>query len=55
MAKFFELKKLAKNTIGESNEIFDLELDLLLDLYQTISSKIDKVDDALDKLKGLFK
>ena len=55
MAKFFELKKLAKNTIGESNEIFDLELDLLLDLYQTISSKIDKVDDEIAEIMSVLK
>lgn len=55
MAKFFELKKLAKNTIGESNEIFDLELDLLLDLYQTISSKIDQVEDEIIEIMSVLK
>lgn len=55
MDKFFELKKLAKNTIGESNEIFELELDMLLDLYHTISSKIDKIEEKICEIMSVLK
>ena len=55
MEKFFELKKLAKNTIGESNEIFDLELDMLLDLYQTVSTKIDRIDNEISEIMSVLK
>ena len=35
-AKFVKLKDLAKNTIGESNDIFELELSSILNLYKNI-------------------
>ena len=55
MDKFFALKNLAKNTIGESNEVFELELDMLLDLYHTISSKIDEVDGKIYEIISILK
>lgn len=44
LAKFFELKSLAKNTVGETNDILDSELLILLDLYHFVAAKIDDVE-----------
>jgi len=42
--KFFDLKDKAKNTIGVSTSTFELELTMLIDLYEDISRKIDAVE-----------
>lgn len=42
--KFVKLKALARDTIGESNEIFDFELQTVLNLYTEIDSKIVSLD-----------
>ena len=55
MDKFFELKKLAKNTVGETNEIFELELDMLLDLYKTISAKIEQIEVEIKDIMSVLK
>ena len=49
-AKFIKLKDLAKNTIGESNENFEFELQILLNLYYEIDSKIDSIDKEISTI-----
>lgn len=49
-AKFAQLKELAKNTIGESNEIYEIELYTLLSLYNEIDSKIDSLDKQISTI-----
>ena len=49
-AKFAKLKELAKNTIGESNEIYEIELHTLLSLYNEINSKIDSLDKQISTI-----
>lgn len=64
MDKFVQLKHLAKNTVGECNEIMQYELETLLDLYSQLDSKIDetetkicelirKIDPPLLSIKGI--
>ena len=48
--KFAKLKELAKNTIGESNEIFDIELQTLISLYNEIDSKINSIDKQISTI-----
>ena len=47
-SKFLKLKELAKNTIGCSNEIFVTELEAILELHNSISSKIKELDDKIN-------
>ena len=49
-AKFMKLKDLAKNSIGESNEIFELELQIILNLYTEIDSKINSLDKQISTI-----
>lgn len=49
-AKFIKLKDLAKNTVGESNENFEFELQIILNLYNEINSKIDLIDKQLSTI-----
>lgn len=49
-SKFVKLKDLAKNTIGESNTNFEFELQLILNLYFEINSKIDSIDKQLSTI-----
>ena len=49
-SKFIKLKDLAKNTIGESNEIFELQLQILLNLYKEIDIKIDSIDNQISTI-----
>lgn len=49
-AKFVKLKELAKNSVGESNEIFELELQTLLSLYREIDSKITSLDKQISTI-----
>jgi len=49
-AKFVNLKELAKNTIGESNEMFELQLELVLNLYREIDSKIALLDNQISTI-----
>ena len=49
-AKFAKLKELAKNTIGESNEVFEIELHTLISLYNEIDSKIDSLDKQISTI-----
>ena len=49
-AKFAKLKELAKNTIGESNEVFEIELHTLISLYNEIDSKINSIDKQISTI-----
>ena len=49
-SKFIKLKDLAKNTIGESNEIFELQLQILLNLYKEIDIKIASIDNQISTI-----
>ena len=49
-AKFAKLKELAKNTIGESNEVFEIELHTLISPYNEIDSKIDSLDKQISTI-----
>lgn len=49
-AKFIKLKDLAKNTVGESNENFEFELQIILNLYNEINAKIDSIDKQLSTI-----
>lgn len=49
-SKFIKLKDLAKNSIGESNEIFELQLNILLNLYKEIDVKIDSIDKQISTI-----
>ena len=54
MDKFFQLKKLAKETIGETNEIFELELDMILDLYHNVDSKIEETEGKITEIMNVL-
>lgn len=43
-AKFVKHKDFAKNTIGESNDIFEIELSSILDFYKNINDHISELD-----------
>ncbi len=49
-AKFAKLKELAKNTIGKSNEVFEIELQTLINLYNEIDSKIKSLDKQISTI-----
>lgn len=49
-AKFAKLKELAKNTIGESNEVFEIELHTIISLYNEIDSKIDSLNKQISTI-----
>ena len=49
-AKFAKLKELAKNTIGESNEVFEIELKTLISLYNEIDTKINSIDKQISTI-----
>ena len=48
--QFIKLKELAKDTIGISNDISDLELSTILNLHKNISSEIDILDDRISTI-----
>lgn len=48
--KFVNLKQLAKDTVGESNEIFESQLLLILNLYNEIDSKIVILDNQISTI-----
>ena len=49
-AKFAKLKELARNTIGESNKVFEVELHTLISLYNEIDSKIKSLDKQISTI-----
>ena len=50
MQKFLKLKELAKDTVGESNHIFELELSCILQLYKQIDDEIAKLEQEITTL-----
>lgn len=50
MQKFLKLKELAKDTVGESNHIFELELSCVLRLYKQIDDEITKLEQEITAL-----
>ena len=49
-AQFVKLKELARNTIGASNEIFELELETLLTLRSQIDIEINKLENKIEEI-----
>lgn len=49
-AKFAKLKELAKNTIGVSNEIFEIEFQTLISPFYEINSKINAIDKQISTI-----
>jgi transposase len=47
MDKFVQLRTLARNTVGETNDIFRLQLETILDIYAQLDSKIGLLDDEI--------
>ena len=50
MQKFLKLKELAKDTVGEYNYIFELELSCVLRLYKQIDAEIAKLEQEITAL-----
>ena len=48
-ARFTELRNLAKNTVGTSDDIYLFELESLLEIYKTINNKIQDIEDKIKK------
>ena len=48
--QFVKLKELARNTIGASNEIFELELETLLTLRSQIDIEINKLENKIEEI-----
>lgn len=48
-ARFTELKDLAKNTIGNEDEILVFQLKMYLDIYKKIDSKIKETEELIEK------
>ena len=46
-AKFIELKELAKNTVGSEDSILTFELNLYLDLFKELDSKINEIESLI--------
>lgn len=47
MSSFIQLKLLAKNTVGNCNEYLLQEMEIILELYNQIDTKIQKIDDQI--------
>ena len=47
MDKFVRLKQLAKNTVGEWNDIYRLELETPLDIYRQLDIKISELEEEI--------
>ena len=48
--QFLELRKLALNSVGTNNSIFDVELNSLLILYKSLNQEINTLEDEIIKL-----
>lgn len=48
--KFLKLKELAQNSVGESNSIFELELDCLLDCYFNLVKNISVLESNIEEI-----
>ena len=49
-SQFARLKQLAKNTVGESNDILEFQLQTLISLYKGLKSKIDSIDKQISTI-----
>jgi transposase len=49
-SKFVKLKDLAKNSISEPNEVYELQLQIVLNLYREIDTKIDLLDKQISTI-----
>ena len=49
MVKFAQLKTLAKNTVGRTDDFLLSQMEITLDIYSQLDSKIDEVIKALEK------
>ena len=49
-AKFLKIKELAKNTIGESNDIFETELITVLTLHSNIQKEIKELENKIEEI-----
>lgn len=49
-AKFLKIKELAKNTVGECNDIFEFQLTSLLTLHSTIQKEIKELENKIEKI-----
>ena len=49
-AKFLKIKDAAKNTIGQSDDYLEFNLENMLDLYNNINSTIKKYDDKIEAI-----
>lgn len=47
MDKFVKLKELAKNTIGVNTDCYRVELEMLMNLYSQLDSRIEELDDQI--------
>jgi transposase len=45
--KFFALKEIAANSVGQSNEIFEFQLSALLDLHEQLSLKVEGLEHQI--------
>ena len=50
MQKFLALKELAKNSVGVSNRIFEMELSCILRLYRQIDEEITNIETEITSL-----
>lgn len=48
--QFLHLKELAANTVGINNSIFDVELNSLLSLYNSLVKEVDTLEAEINKL-----
>ena len=46
-ARFTELRELAKNTVGTTDDIYLFELDALLEIYKTLDKKIKDIENKI--------
>ena len=49
MAKFVQLKTLAKNTVGRSDDFLMQQLDMILDIHAQLDSKISEVEGQIQE------
>ncbi|MBR4261105.1 MAG: IS110 family transposase [Clostridia bacterium] len=47
--KFIELKRIASTTIGETNQFFDSQLQILLNLYNNINAQVEDLEEKIIK------
>ena len=47
MSDFVQLKSLAKNTVGVPNDYLMDQMNILLELYSQLDSKVDELDSQI--------